>query len=441
MKRSRALAPFALLTGAVLALSACGSGGTNQSDNSEGSAVSDAGTLTGKCSILQYEPTTTAQYRGWFKGVEEFKSENSDLDVEWATTNFESFRSNAKVLLSGNDVPDAILVNTGNADAGQLAQQGLLDPLSDLVAEEGWDESVNGSIAALAIYDEEGHAGSGEWYGVPSTASYFTFYYNKDMLAEQGITEMPATVAELESIWDELLAAGITPVSSNAGEHAVLQTWWQLISSVADRSEIDNFILMEGPVDVEVGAFKEGTDQLQSWLDAGYLGQQLSGLKGDDMERAFISGEMPFMANGTWSFNRVFEEAPFDWGMMTFPEAELNAGASGHLWAIPANAKNKECGYEWIRKTMSPSVQDEIASLGGLPVLGNPEAVSDPQMKEMNQTFQELKDSNALSFYPDYPVAGLLDVQMSGLQALTSGSMTPSEFLANMQDFYDAGLK
>lgn len=418
-------------------LSACGSAGSESSNATSGETKA-SGELEGKCTILQYEPTTSAQYKGWQKGLAEFQEENPSLDVEWSSTNFESFRSNAKVLLSGGSVPDVVLVNTGNADAGQLASQGLLDPLTDLVEENGWDKELNGAVSALAKYDDNGSAGAGEWYGVPSTASYFTFYYNKDLLAEHGITKMPTSMAELETVFDDLLKTGVTPISSNAGEHAVLQTWWQLISQDASREEVDNFILLAGPADITGGAFAEGTKHLEEWISKGYLGHQLAGLKADDMERAFIAGEMPFMANGTWSFNRINEEAPFDWGLLEFPEAKLTAGTSGHLWAIPSDAKNKACAKAWIEKTLSESVQGEIARIGGIPVLVDPSTIEDERMKEMNETFQLLKSEDRLSFYPDYPVPGLLDYQMAGLQGLVSGSQSGEEFLAGMKDYYES---
>lgn len=71
-----------LLAGGVtvaLMLSACGgsSGSGGDETPASGGAVDGAG-LSGKCSILQYETTTTAQYRGWQKGLDEFKSENPD---------------------------------------------------------------------------------------------------------------------------------------------------------------------------------------------------------------------------------------------------------------------------------------------------------------------------------------------------------------------------
>lgn len=397
------------------------------------------GELGGKCTILQYETNTTAQYKGWELALEKFKKEYPDLEVEWSTTSFDAIRTNAKILLTGNDVPDVMQFNTGNADGGQLAAQGLLTPITDLVDSNGWDKQIEGSVAALARYDEEGRAGAGDWYGVPNTASFFTFYYNKEMFEKQGITALPETFTELEAVFESFLADGVTPVSSNAGEHAVLQTWWQLISGVADREQIDNFILLKGPVDTSNGAFIEGTKTLERWLEKGYLGEQLAGIKGDEMERAFIAGEFPIMANGTWSFSRVYDEAPFEWGTFTFPEAKLNAGASGHLWGIPTNAKNKACGEAWIAMTLDPEVQNLIGAEGGIPVAGDTAMIEDDQMRLLNEQFDAIKGADALSFYPDYPVPGLLDLQMSELQKLTNGSTDSTAFMQALQKFYDEG--
>ncbi len=423
----------------ALVLSACGGGGGGGETGTGGGEPAADGELTGTCTVLQYEATTTAQAKGWVKAQEIFKEQHPDVELEWSTTSFDSIRANAKILLSGSDVPDVLLFNTGNADGGQLAAQGLLDPVTDIVASNGWDDIVTGSVAALAIYDENGHAGKGDWYGVPNTASYFTFYYNKEMLAEHGFETMPETMADLEAMFDALLAEGVTPVSSNAGEHAVLQTWWQLISSVGDREQIDSFILLDGPVDTTSGAFIEGTEKLQAWLEAGYLGSQLAGIKGDEMERAFIAGEFPLMANGTWAVSRVNDEAPFDWGTFRFPEASLNAGASGHLWGRPSNAKNKGCFEAWVEATMTPEVQNLIANEGGIPVAGDTEAIEDERLRAMNEQFDEIKDADALSFYPDYPVPGLLDFQMSELQGMANGTVDAAEFMSALQDFYDAG--
>ncbi|MGQ7787284.1 ABC transporter substrate-binding protein [Nesterenkonia sp. K-15-9-6] len=389
--------------------------------------------------ILQYETTSTAQYQAWQYAVELFEEKHPDVEVEFSSSSFDAIRSNARILLTGDDVPDVMLFNTGNADGGQLAAQGLIDPLTQIVEERGLDDLVTGSVRSLAVYDENGHAGSGDWYGVPNVASYFTFFYNADMLAEKGFDSPPKSMDELEAIFDAFLEDDITPVSSNAGQHAVLQTWWQLISGVAEREEIEDFMFLRGDPDLTGGAFREGTEKLEEWLEAGYLGSQLSGVDGDQMERAFIAGEFPFMANGTWAFTRINEEADFDWGTFTFPESNMNAGASGHLWGVPANAEAKELAYDWIEITLSPEVQNRIAELGGLPVAGDTDSIEDERMREMNQQFDEIQEGGGLSYYPDYPVPGLLDFQMSGLQGMTSGTTDSDAYLESLQEFYDAG--
>ena len=84
-------------------------------------------------------------------------------------TSFDAVRQSAKITLSGNDVPDVVEFNKGNADGGQLAAQGLLTPITDVVAERGWDKKITGSMRSFAQY-ENGKAGSGDWYGITTGA-------------------------------------------------------------------------------------------------------------------------------------------------------------------------------------------------------------------------------------------------------------------------------
>ena len=112
-KRTR----VALATAAATAMlvTACSQGET------EGGTTTADGELSGTCTILQYEAATTAQYKGWERALEIFSETYPEVDLEWSTTSFDAIRANAKILLSGNEVPDVLLFNTGNADGGQLA--------------------------------------------------------------------------------------------------------------------------------------------------------------------------------------------------------------------------------------------------------------------------------------------------------------------------------
>ncbi|WP_268815554.1 ABC transporter substrate-binding protein [Arthrobacter sp. SLBN-122] len=138
--RRQVLGGLGALSVSALALTAC----------SPGQQAGSASSGTGKFTILQYEDPTTPQGQGWQKAVELFKAKHPDLTVDVQQTSFDAFRQNSKILLSGNDVPDVVEFNKGNADGGQLASQGLLEPLDDAVSKFGWDKKVSGSMSAFA---------------------------------------------------------------------------------------------------------------------------------------------------------------------------------------------------------------------------------------------------------------------------------------------------
>jgi raffinose/stachyose/melibiose transport system substrate-binding protein len=392
--------------------------------------------------IVQYESETSAQGQAWQTAVEIFKEKHPDVKVDYQTTSFDAARQNAKITLSGKDVPDVIEFNKGNADGGQLAAQGLLSPLTDQVAEYGWDEKVTGSMQAFAQYDESGNAGSGDWYGVPNIGEYVMFYYNKDMFAEVGITELPTTLADFEADMGTLMAAGHIPISSSAATSQgfnQMWVWYALVSAFADRDEIDDFMFLRGDAEFEAGPFAEGTQKFQDWIDAGYVGDELGGLSFEQATVNFLSGNASMLIWNNGEFSRIREQATFDWGYFTLPGANLNMGSSGHLWGVPANAKNKELAYDWIDITLSEEVQNEIGNLGGLPLAGDTSTIEDPLTKAFTERFDELVEGDKMSFYPDYPVPGFLDFIQSHMQSMSNKNETASEYQDALQTFYEDG--
>lgn len=138
-------------------------------------------------------------------------------------------------------------------------------------------------------------------------------------------------------------------------------------------------------------------------------------------------------------FARIREQATFDWGYFTLPGAAMQMGSSGHLWGVPANAKNKELAYDWIDITLSEEVQNKIGQLGGLPLAGDASTIDDDLTREYTERFNDLLDADSLAFYPDYPVPGFLDFIQSNMQALSNRNETADEYTDKLQKFYDDG--
>ncbi len=205
---------------------------------------------------------------------------------------FEQIQKNAKIFLTGDDVPDVMEYNKGNATAGQLASQGLLTPpLTDEAESRGWADTLPASIQTTATYDEQGLMGSGDWYGgVPNYGEFVGVYYNQDMLDQYGLA-VPTTFDEFENVLKTFKDNGVTPPIATAGsEYPMGQLWYELVLHYADRDLIDQYQLFTEDVDFHDAAFQQATEKLDEWIKAGYVAADSAALTAEDMGVSFING-------------------------------------------------------------------------------------------------------------------------------------------------------
>lgn len=412
-------------TAAALALTGCG----GSADSNE-----DANTLL----FWHYEDETSATALAWQNAIETFEAEHPDVTVKVEKQTFEQLQKNAKIVLSGKDVPDLMEYNKGNGTAGQLASQGLLTDLSDSATELGWDTKLPGALQTTARYDTNGLMGSGNWYGTPTYGEYVQTFFNKDMFAEQGI-EVPTDQKSLTAAMDAFVAKGITPIATAGAEYPLSQLWGELVLSHADRDFVDNFQLFKGDVSWTDGPLAEGTRDLADWINKGYVSKNASGLKAEDMAVGFISGKYPIMVSGSWWFGRLNSEVTFDMGQMLFPGSGYSSGASGNLLVVPTNAKNKDLAIEFINTALGEQAQNVAAVNGGLPVAGDINVITDDQTRLLTQNWETLVADDGLSFYMDWPVPGFYDQLVSFCQSVMNGSEDPMVALSELGEYYETG--
>jgi raffinose/stachyose/melibiose transport system substrate-binding protein len=427
MKHKRTMTAVAAAMAGALALTGC----TGQTG---GGGDTDDSTLT----IWHYENEDSAMGKAWAEAIKIFEEENPDVTVDVEKQTFEQIQKNAKIVLTGDDVPDVMEFNKGNATAGQLAAQGLLTPLTDAATERGWDEKLTGSLATTATYDEQGRMGSGEWYGVPNYGEFVGVYYNKDMFAEHGL-EVPTNLDEFEDVLAAFKEEGITPLAEAGAEYPLGQLWYELVLAYGDRALVDDYQLFANDVDFHDDAMTKATEKLDEWIEKGYIASDSAALTAEDMGVSFIDGTYPLMVSGSWWFGRLATEVEADWGQFNFPGNTLHTGSSGNLWVVPANADSPSLAEEFIDITLRPEVQNILAAEGGLPVAGDASVIEDERTRELTENFQAILDADGLAFYPDWPVAGYYDVIVSELQSLVNRSKTPDEVLDGLQSSYDEG--
>ncbi len=435
MKRRTGLVLVAAAASLTLVLAACsGSSPTTAPSAGTSSSAGEPKTLT----IWDYESDESAMGQAWAKAVEIFKAKHPDVTVKEEAQTFEQIQKNAKIVLTGDSVPDVMEYNKGNATAGQLAAQGLISPLTDAAKQYGWESKLAGSLATTAKYDEKGLMGSGEWYGVPNYGEFVGVYYNKDLFAKYNL-QVPTTLAEFETVMDTFKGEGVTPLATAGAEYPLGQLWYELVLANADRSFVNDYQLFAKDVDFKGAQMTAGTTTLQDWINKGYIDKKVAALKAEDMGVAFIKGKYPMMVSGSWWFGRLATEMKADWGMFTFPGNKLHPGSSGNIWVVPTKAKSPELAKEFIDITLSAEVQNVLAEKGGLPVAGDTSVITDEKVKELTTNFKSVLDQDGLAFYPDWPVPGYYDVIVAQLQSLANGNKDVPATLEGLGKAYAQG--
>ncbi|HTN59889.1 MAG TPA: extracellular solute-binding protein [Protaetiibacter sp.] len=421
--RSRPIAALAITTAAVLALAGC---------SPSGSGEESGDTLK----LWHYEGADSAMGKAWDEAIKIFEKETG-AKVEFEEKSFEQIRQTASQVLNSDEAPDILEYNKGNATAGLLSSQGLLEPLTDAVEAHGWDELLAPALQTTARYDDNGVMGSGDWFGVPNYGEFVTVYYNKDAFAEHGL-EIPTTMDEFVDVLDAFVADGVTPLAEAGLEYPLGQLWYQLALQRADRQWVNDYQLYENPVDWHGPELTTATETLVDWVDAGYISKDVTGIKAEDAGVSFINGDAPIFVSGSWWYGRfVSEISGFDFGIFPFPDSDLSLGSAGNMWVVPTTAKNKELAYTFIDITMRPEIQAIIGNNGGVPVAANVDDITDEKSQELIAAFNAINEKDGLSFYPDWPTPTFYDEIVAQLQELVNGTKTPDDVLTSLGDAYE----
>ena len=388
--------------------------------------------------LWHYEGENSAMGIAWNRAIEIFEEETG-ATVEFEERSFEQIRQTASQALNSDEAPDLLEYNKGNATAGLLASQGLLEPLDDAVAEFGWDEKLADSVATTSRYDENGVMGSGSWYGIPNYGEYVQFYYNADMFAEYGL-EVPTTVDELETVMQAFTDAGVTPLAEAAAEYPLGQLWYQLALSEADRDWVDAYQTYTAPVDFEGPEISTATQTVKDWVDAGYISSDATGLAAEDAGTGFINGTYPIFYSGSWWYGRFIDEMDANWSTFLFPGSDMAPGSGGNLWVVPARAGDKDLAYQFIEITLRPEIQAIIGNNGGVPVAADASEITDAKSQELITNFNTLLERDGLAFYPDWPTPTFYDELNAGLQGVVNGTLDPAAANQQIGADYEAGL-
>ncbi|GEA88967.1 extracellular solute-binding protein [Cellulomonas cellasea] len=206
MARNRLLSAVAMTAGVALLAAGCSGGGSgNTPDDS-----ADGTTLT------WWHNSNNEPGKGYYEKVAaDFEAANPGVTVEISALAHEDMLTKLDASFQTGDTPD-VYMERGGGELAAHVEAGLVQDLSDGSSEA--IEKIGGSVAGWQV--------DGKTYALPFSLGVVGFWYNKALFQQAGITEPPATMADLIAAADKLKAAGIEPISVGAGDKWPAAHYW-----------------------------------------------------------------------------------------------------------------------------------------------------------------------------------------------------------------------
>ena len=236
-------------------------------------------------------------------------------------------------------------VNQGWPDMGQLVKAGLLLPLDNYATAYGWNERVSQNVLAVSSWTPDGKQfGTGNLYGYTTMGEILGVYYNKQKLADLGLS-LPTTFGEFEQDLAVAKQAGVVPIMFGNNdafpgihEFAVIQDRMAPTSDSPTSSSVRRATQLS----FDTPANLQAATTLQDWAKAGYFTPGFGGGGYQDAVNNFANGQGLFMITGNWIVGDLGADNR-DFGFFPMPPMEAGAppvstGGAGFPLSITASS-------------------------------------------------------------------------------------------------------
>ncbi len=452
LKKSLALLLSLVMLGLLVA---CGPATTDEGATTE-APTEDAATEeapaeegSGEKTVVNLSTYATSEqtidYIGQF--IETPVEENVDVDL---VVQLYPDRNTLLIEVAGGAGPD-IMDLDGPTDVVEFVQSERAVPLTDYAEQYGWGDMFMDWAVDSCYYD-------GVLYSLPTVYEGLGIVYNKTVMEENG-WEYPNTVAEWETLMDEILEAGLTPISfGNANYQGAVD--WLYSAFTSCYGGVDNLIkVLEG--DEKFNENQPLVDSMQMLVDywqKGYIDNNSQSITDLDAVARLASGDAVMEITGTWVSGTLTADHPdSEWTFRLLPP--VNEGdpsifpvAIGGSYVINANSapevqdKSAEVLSYIFSEANAANHYEQIAVSGAQPhptKWFDPSQLSglDPKVVELYDVLDTALQSGDVGFcsWTFYPAEARVYMN-ENTDSLFLDVLTVDEYLTTTQTYIDSAL-
>lgn len=310
----------------------------------------------------------------------------------------------------------------------------LFEPLDDWQAKDpiaDFADLAPGLIKGMTI--------DGKLVGIPVRTATQALFYNEELLEEAGFTAPPATLEELVAQAQKISTDKIATGMVLASDLAVFPVMFA-------RAFGGDFLTQDFRLLPDPAAMEQALTVLAGMFAGGALPRSYATTKNDDQVTWMQQGRAAFtvlpFARAAQLNNPEQSKFPGRIKAVGFPVTEALVGktpmaAVVEAWAmvIPANAKDKDLAWSYIKQVSSPE------TTLGMALNGNGAArvstFSDPKLIEKNPlaAIEAEALANARGAFPPFPEAARAQALfLEEVQLAVMGRKTPAEAVAAISE-------
>ncbi|MDO5422178.1 MAG: extracellular solute-binding protein [Eubacteriales bacterium] len=378
------------------------------------------------------------------KIIEAFNEEYAGvyrIEAEKLAGAAEDYRSKLKMLNSSESLP-SILWSIGTEPAFldlMIENDRLVNLEPYMEADEEWMQNM----IPQAIEDFKTEKGT--FLVPPSGIQMSGIYYNKELFEQAGISEFPQTWEEFFAACDQLVEAGITPLSLHTTETA----WCAMLFTTAYLAQTDaglEFMQQQFPESYDTPEFREAVEMMVE-LFRKYTTEDAVGGSYALASNHFFAGDTAMIANGPWMMQSLtdtsYAEEGFEEkvGYAPYPGNAMMGSLEAFAKAVSVDQPQEviEGAIEYLKFSSRPEyVIEQAITNGSMPVTME---ISQEDIDQMIPTMQEYAEcaKNVEIIFPSYqnkwdPVAQN-DIFGREIPNLVNGSTTLDAFI----EMLDAG--
>lgn len=369
-----------------------------------------------------------------------FHEEHPEITIVPEHTAFADYVTSIRLSMSSDTAPDIAQFAVPTKDLVAAGEQLALD---DAAEEHGWYDSFPVSaLEQLELSDDGRKFGTGSLYGVPVALSMTGVFYNKQIAAEIGMTEPPATIEEFEALLADAKAAGKTPIMMGALDYGANHVWGSIINSYLPAQDYRDWVNGADGGDITGKQGLAATTTFADWAEKGYFNDGTNGIGAADASAAFGAGDGLFFIGGNWVTGALEETMGDDVGYFLFPQAEKDksavTGGSSVAYTVSARTEHPEevaTFLDWLR---TPEAGEIVVANGYLPVASEALADVTGLAADVSEAYAQISEGDGVNLFSDWAATDALATLTPGVQGMIAGEVEPAAFLESIQEVRDA---